>query len=57
MEQKFYIVPSLSEPNVYFLFRDYAEEIKVAINYGKICVIGKGYLTPDEREFFRMYFI
>jgi hypothetical protein len=57
MEDKFYIVPALSEPNTYFLFRDYGEEIKFVTKYGKVVVIGKGYLTPKELAFIRLYFI
>lgn len=57
MEDKFYIVPALYEPNTFFLFRDYGEEIKFVTKYGRVVVIGKGYLTPKELAFIRLYFI
>lgn len=56
METNFNIVPAMYEQNTFFLFRDYAIEIKFSITNGAITVIGKGYLLPIEAEFIKVNF-
>jgi len=57
MTTDFFIIPALYESNTYFLFRDYAIEIKFKIITGKITIIGKGYLVPDEVKFIYENFV
>ncbi len=56
METVFTIIPSLSEQNTYFLFRDYAIEIKFTSINGIVKVIGNGYLLPKEVEFIKEFY-
>ena len=56
METIFTIIPSLSEQNTYFLFRDYAIEIKFTSINGIVKVIGNGYLLPKEVEFIKEFY-
>lgn len=57
MTTDFFIVPALYDGNTYFLFRDYAIEIKFKIIAGKITIIGRGYLVPDEVTFINENFV
>lgn len=56
MTTDFFIVPALYDENTYFLFRDYAIEIKFKFIAGKITIIGKGYFVPDEITFIKENF-
>lgn len=56
MKDDFFIIPALYEVNTYFLFRDYAIEIKFTIIAGIIKIIGKGYLLPGEVTFIKENF-
>lgn len=56
MTTDFFIVPALYDENTYFLFRDYAIEIKFKFIAGKITIIGKGYFLPDELTFIKENF-
>jgi hypothetical protein len=53
MEVNFYIVPAMYDENTFFLFRDYAIEIKFTIINGTVKVIGKNYFLPEETLFIR----
>jgi hypothetical protein len=57
MEPEFYIIPSLTESNVYFLFRDIGIEVKFTLKDGRVMIIGKGFLTPNELEFIKIHFL
>ena len=56
METVFTIIPSLSEQNTYFLFLDYAIEIKFTSINGIVKVIGNGYLLAKEVEFIKEFY-
>ncbi|WP_165929985.1 hypothetical protein [Flavobacterium caseinilyticum] len=56
METDFFIVPALYDQSTYFLFRDYAIEIKFTVIAGTIRIIGKGYLLPGEVTFIKENF-
>ena len=57
MQCEFYIVPALYDRNTFFLFRDYANELKFTVLNGKISIIGNGYFTPTEYNFIKANFI
>lgn len=50
-EAEFYIVPSMSEQNTYFLFRDIGIEIKFNTLNNKITILSNGFLLPREMLF------
>jgi hypothetical protein len=51
METEFIIIPALHDQNTFFLFRDYAIEIKFTSISRIIKIIGKGYFLPKEDAF------
>jgi len=57
METSFFIVPALRDENTFFLFRDYAIEIKFTSINGIVKIIGKGCFTPEEQEFINENFL
>jgi hypothetical protein len=56
MKDDFFIVPALYDENTFFLFRDYAIEIKFTSVAGIIKIIGKGYFYPNEIAFIKQGF-
>jgi len=57
METEIVIIPSLHDRDTYFLFRDYAIEIKFTSINGIIKIIGKGYFLPKEVLFIKENYI
>ena len=57
METHFFIVPALRDENTFFLFRDYAIEIKFTSINGTIQIIGKGVFNKEELDFINENFL
>jgi len=57
MESHFFIVPALRDENTFFLFRDYAIEIKFTSINGTIRIIGKGVFNKEELDFINENFL
>jgi hypothetical protein len=57
METNFFIIPALRDENTFFLFRDYAIEIKFTSINGMIKIIGKGIFSEEELIFIKENFL
>jgi hypothetical protein len=53
MGTNFYIVSAMYDENTFFLFRDYAIEIKFTIINGIVKVVGMNYFLPEELLFIK----
>ena len=57
MDSNFFIIPALRDENTFFLFRDYAIEIKFTSINGIIKIIGKGIFSKEELSFIKENFL
>lgn len=57
MITEFIIIPSMHDQNTFFLFRDYAIEIKFTSIKGLIKIIGKGKFSVEELDFINENFL